>query len=231
MTKSASAEALTLGYGEFQAEARLLDPNYAPITVNTDGWEGTRQAWLNLFPTVTFVLCFLHEVLKVQKGSPSFRNLRKKLKTKLWKAYKASTATEFLTRLRIALIWSKKHIRRKRTLQKIRKLCRRAAQLKIAYRFPQAHRTSNMLDRLMNHQDRLLYSMQYFHGDKKSAKLYLRSMALIWNFHPYGARIRSKCSSRISPFNDLNGFSYHDNWLHNLLIASSMNGRRTLQNN
>ena len=82
MTKSASAEALTLGYGEFQAEARLLDPNYAPITVNTDGWEGTRQAWLNLFPTVTFVLCFLHEVLKVQKGSPSFRNLRKKRKTK-----------------------------------------------------------------------------------------------------------------------------------------------------
>ncbi len=25
---------------------------------------------------------------------------------------------------------------------------------------------------------------------------------------------------------DLNGFQYHDNWLHNLLIASSMNGRK-----
>jgi hypothetical protein len=29
-----------------------------------------------------------------------------------------------------------------------------------------------------------------------------------------------------SPFTELNGFSYHSNWLHNLLIASSMGGRR-----
>lgn len=230
LTESASAEALTEGYEEFQTEARLLDPDYAPITVNTDAWEGTQQAWLYLFPAVTLVLCFLHEVLKVQKGSPTYRNLRKKLKTKLWKAYKSTTASEFLKRLRLALIWSKKHIRRKRTLHKIRKLCRRAAQFKIAYQFPQAHRTSNLVDRLMNHQDRLLYTMQYFHGDKESAKLYLRSMALIWNFHPYGTRTRSKCSTRISPFTDLNGFSYHNNWFHNLLIASSMNGRKTLQN-
>ena len=42
-TESPSAEALTQGYGEFQAEARLLDPDYAPITVNTDGWDGTQS--------------------------------------------------------------------------------------------------------------------------------------------------------------------------------------------
>ncbi len=35
-TESASAEALTKGYGEFHTEARLLDPHYAPVTVNTD---------------------------------------------------------------------------------------------------------------------------------------------------------------------------------------------------
>ncbi len=178
---------------------------------------------------MTLVLCFLHAVQKVQKGSPSYRNLRQKLKPKLGKAYQANTAAEFLKRLRLALIWSKKHIRRKRTLSKIRKLCRRAAQFKIAYQFPMAHRTSNMVDRLMNHQDRLLYTMQYFHGDKKSARLDLRSMALVWNFHPYGARTISNCPERTSPFTDLNGFRYHENWLHNLLIASSMNGRKTLQ--
>ena len=82
---------------------------------------------------------------------------------------------------------------------------------------------------IWNHQDRLLYTMQYFHGDKESAKLYLRSMALVWNFHPYRARTLSGCRERMSPFTDLNGFRYHDNWLHNLLIASSMNGRQTLQ--
>ena len=138
-------------------------------------------------------------MLKVQKGSPSYRNLRNKLKTKLWKAYKASTAAGFLKELRLALICRKKHIRRKRTLQKMRKLCRRAAQFKVAYQFPQAHRTSNMLARLMNHQDRLLYTMQYFHGNKKSARLYLRSMALVWNFHPYGTRTCSEGSVRMSP--------------------------------
>jgi len=229
LTEAADGAALTQGYGEFQKEARLLDPNYAPVTVNTDAWDGTQQAIRALFPTVTLVLCFLHEVLKVQKGAPSHRNLRKKLKTKLWKAYKASTASGFLKGLRMAWIWAKKHIRKKRTLKKMRTLCRRASGFKVAYQFPMAHRTSNMVDRLMNHQDRLLYTMQYFHGNKESARLYLRAMALVWNFHPYGARTRSDGTERMSPFNDLNGFQYHNNWLHNLLIASSMNGRKPLK--
>ena len=155
-TESASAEALTKGYGEFHTEARLLDPHYAPVTVNTDAWDGIQQAWLALFPTVTLVLCFLHEVLKVQKGCPSYRNLKKKLKTQLWKAYKSPTAAGFLRRLRLALIWSKKHIRRKRTLQKIRKLCRRAAQFKVAYQFPMAHRTSNMVSLSLDESPRPL---------------------------------------------------------------------------
>ena len=49
-----------------------------------------------------------------------------------------------------------------------------------------------------------------------------------WNgdFHPYGARLRRDQPSRVSPFHDLNGFQYHPNWLHNLLIASSMGGLR-----
>ncbi len=230
LTNSASPTALTEGYGEFQREARLLDPNYAPVTVNTDAWEGTREAWAFLFPTVVLVLCFLHDVLKVEKGCPTHHNYRKTLLGKLWKAYRAKTAPKFLKGLRLALIWAKQHIRKKRTLKKLRKLCRRAVQFKVAYRFPSAYRTSNMLDRLMNHQDRLLYTMQYFHGNNSSARLYVRAMALVWNFHPYGTRTTSEAAHRISPFHDLNGFCYHDNWLHNLLIASSMNGRKPLQN-
>lgn len=35
----------------------------------------------------------------------------------------------------------------------------------------------------------------------------------------------------MSPFEDLNGFRYHDNWLHNFLIASSLNGRGTAKPN
>ncbi len=32
----------------------------------------------------------------------------------------------------------------------------------------------------------------------------------------------------LCPFEQLNGFRYHNNWVRNLLIASSLNGRRPL---
>ena len=48
----------------FAAEARDVDPGYAPQTVNTDGWASTRNAFQTLFPLITVVLCFLHGFLK-----------------------------------------------------------------------------------------------------------------------------------------------------------------------
>lgn len=108
--------------------------------------------------------------------------------------------------------------------EKIKNLKAKAPQFQVADDFPAADRTSNALDRLMNHQDRYLYAMQYFHGTFDSARRQMRAMALLWNFHPYGQRTRSRQPERMSPFGELNGFVYHDNWLHNLLIAGSMNG-------
>jgi hypothetical protein len=53
----------------------------------------------------------------------------------------------------------------------------------------------------------------------------LRAIALLWNFHLYSHKVQRLERYSKSPFEDLNGFRYHDNWLHNLLIASSLNGR------
>ena len=39
-------------------------------------------------------------------------------------------------------------------------------------------------------------------------------------------RLRRDQPARVSPFYDLNGCQYHPNWLHNLLIASSLGGLR-----
>jgi hypothetical protein len=108
--------------------------------------------------------------------------------------------------------------------QKLSNLGTKAPDLKLAFDFPQAHRTSNTLDRLMHFQDRLLVGMQYFRGSQDSALLQCRAMALLWNFHPYGRRTRSKNPCKSSALEELNGFCYHENWLHNLLIAGSMNG-------
>jgi len=47
-----------------------------------------------------------------------------------------------------------------------------------------SHRTSNMLDRLMQRMDMHLFSAQYFHGFLSSAELNIRAWALILNFAP-----------------------------------------------
>jgi hypothetical protein len=111
--------------------------------------------------------------------------------------------------------------------QKLLTLPTKAAQFNVTFDQPQVYRTSNQVDRLMNYQDRILYAMQYFHGTLDAAKQGLPAMALLWNFHPYTRKVQTIEPHSMSPFEDLNGFRYHDNWLRNFLIASSLNARGT----
>lgn len=223
---NASAEALGKAYGVFAAEARAIDASYAPETVCTDGWESTKSAWEKLFPAVTLILCFLHSVLKIRDRCTKNRALRAELLEKAWNVYHATTRAEFGQRVRRYREWATAQLSQGPVREAVLKLCARASHFVPAFEFPEAHRTSNAVDRLMNHQDRHLYAMRYFHGTRESARLAARAMALQWNFHHYGARTRRASPGRRSPFHDLNGFEYHDNWLHNLLIAASLGGRR-----
>ncbi len=52
VAKSAGEQALTKAYGIFKEEANIIDPDYTPETVNTDGWSATQKTWVNLFPTI-----------------------------------------------------------------------------------------------------------------------------------------------------------------------------------
>jgi hypothetical protein len=56
------------------------------------------------------------------------------------------------------------------------------------YNHPKAHRTSNMIDRLMQRMDRHLFSTQYFHGTMAAAQLSIRGWTFIQNFAPYNPR-------------------------------------------
>jgi hypothetical protein len=226
VTSSASTEALEAAYGEFADEARALNPAYSPKTVCTDGWEATQNAWQRLFPGICIILCFLHAVLKI--GERCVRNLplRTSLVDKAGSVYEAVTRAQFSQRLRRFREWGLKHTSLGPLRDAVLSLCNKGPRFACAYSHRGAHRTSNAVDRLMNYQDRRLYAMGYFHGTLESARLAVRAMALLWNFHPYGTRIRRDSPTRRSPFHDLNGFHYHDNWLHNLLIASSMGGRK-----
>jgi|APDOM4702015191_1054821.scaffolds.fasta_scaffold36391_1 hypothetical protein len=225
VVKSASTDDLEQGYKVFRQEAFNLNPDYQPETVNTDGWQETQAAWQRLFPGITLMLCFLHSVLGIQGHLRRWSEQLKAISRKLWHLYHASTKVQFAQRLRRLQEWATAdQIDSEQVREKITKLRANSEKFQRGYDFPRAYRTSNALDRLMNHQDRYLYSMQYFHGTVESARLQMRAMALLWNFHPYGQRTKAKGRERSSPFGELNGFVYHENWLHNLLISGSMNG-------
>ncbi len=223
---SASIDDLEQGYGEFAAEATEIDPSYRPETVCTDGWQNTWNAWWRLFPTITVLLCFLHSAIKIRDCRAADEALRLDTLTKVWEAFRAETKMSFSQRIRRLREWTKANLPQGKMREAAIKLCDKRNFFALAFDFIEPYRTSNAVDRLMNHQDRILYAMRYFHGDEASAKLCVRAMALLWNFHPYGVRLRRKDSERSSPFADLNGFEYHENWLHNFLIAASLGGHR-----
>jgi hypothetical protein len=56
LTAAADDVHLQEASGVFAAEARDVEPEYAPETVNTDGWAATHNAFQALFPLITVVL-------------------------------------------------------------------------------------------------------------------------------------------------------------------------------
>jgi len=68
--------------------------------------------------------------------------------------------------------------------------------------------------------------MRDCHATPARARLAGRALARPWHLHLYGMRLRRDQPSRVAPCHALNGFHYPPNWLHNLLIASSLGGLR-----
>jgi hypothetical protein len=192
VAESADAIALKQSYEEFQLEAQQVNPNYCPQSVNTDGWDGTQQAWKALFPSITLVLCFLHTVLGIQKLCRRTSSVFQVLTNKLWPLYHSLNRRQFAQRLRRLMEWTQRtdNDLPEQVRQKLRTLPTKAAHFNVTFDQPQAYRTSNQVDRLINYQDRILYAMQYFHGTLASAKQGLRAMALRWNFHPYTRKVQ-----------------------------------------
>jgi hypothetical protein len=228
LSASAGQDELTRAYGVFQQEAAHHAPDYAPETVTTDGWDATRAAWEWLFPGIVWILCFLHEVIKIRDWCRSKPALRQRLLDKLWHLYRATSKRHFAQRLRRLLEWVNRHTLPKAIDGRLRRLKDKSQFFQRAFDFPEAYRTSNQVDRPMNYLDRTLYAMQDFHGLWESAEQSSRAMALLWNFHPFCRKTRQQLGGCLCPFEQLNGFRYHDNWVRNLLIASSLNGRRPL---
>jgi hypothetical protein len=219
---SADEDNLTEAYQHFKEEAQTLKADYAPETVNTDGWSATQRAWLNLFPLIILIECFLHAFIKIRERGKHLKELFHQLSQQVWDVYRATDAITFRAKAEELRLWAEKNTT-SYVLETVRKLCAKTERFVLAYDHPLAHRTSNMLDRHMNAMARWLDSARFFHGHWISAERSVRAWALLHNFGPYCPR--SKTSQNYSsPAHKLNGFVYHKNWLHNLLVSTSMSG-------
>ena len=221
LSSSADEEHLTEAYGIFAAEARDIHPDYAPKTVNTDGWFATRNAFRHLFTMITTVLCFLHGFLKIRDRCRKARELH----DQVWNVYRATTAAEFQERMVAFRTWFEQGTWPKAVMEVTAKLWNREAEYAVSYTHPSCHRTSNLVDRLMNRLTRLLYSGRGLHGHQISSERRLRGWALLHNFSPFAPR-SGKVREYKSPAHRLNQKCYHEHWLHNLQVCASLAGRR-----
>lgn len=232
VSDSASQAALTEAYGVFAEEARELEPAYAPETVNTDGWAATQGAWQYLFPSITVIVCFLHAFLKIRdRATNALAKCFEQVSTKVWRAYRAPSKAAFAQRLRRLREWAERTLPDCPMRQHTLDLCHKRRQFSRSYDHAHAHRTSNLVDRLIRFLDRACFNAQYFHGTLASAERRVRALALLWNFCPSSPMTVKKYHGQRCPAERLNSKRYADNWLENLLVSGSMNGLRHHQQN
>ena len=219
LTSAADDDHLQEAYGVFAAEARDVEPRYAPETVNTDGWAATRNAFLTLFPSIVVVLCFLHGFLKIRDRCRKARDLH----GRIWEVYRAASAEEFRRRTGELQRWCAIQTWTGPVGEMLKKLWAKTESYAVAYDHPGCHRTSNAVDRPMNRLCRLMYAGRGLHGHQGSSEKRLRGWALLQNFRPYAPR--GKCPRPFeSPAHRLNGKRYHEHWLHNLMASTSLMG-------
>ncbi len=216
---------LTTAYAVFRDEARNVQSDYAPKSVNTDGWKGTKAAWRGLFQRILIVQCFLHGWLKIRDRAKHLKDTFAEISERVWDVYHAPDRRTFSQRIRALKSWATKCLSGI-VLEKVVDLCEKRDRWLVAYQQPGCHRTSNMLDRLMRSMNRYFDNGQHLHGSLNSSKRHSRSWALLHNFAPWCPAATRKNAGWRSPAERLNKHRYHENWLHNLLVSASLGGYR-----
>ena len=224
LSNSASEQALTPAYGEFVREAREVQPDYAPQSVNTDGWGGTRNAFLAWFPGIALILCFLHGFLKIRDRCRKAHDLHRRV----WDVYCAQTAEEFRRLMTQLQAWCDTQTWPAPVRDMLAKLRDKTDAYAVAYEHPGCHRTSNLVDRLMNRLTRLMYAGRGLHGHQVHSELRLRGWALLLNFRRFAPRAGTH-REHLCPAHRLSGKRYHEHWLHNLLVSGSLLGVRQIE--
>jgi hypothetical protein len=173
---STSQRALEKAYGVFASEAQALHADEAPETVNTDGWQATQGAWQARFTHITGILCFLHAFLKIRdRATKTLGDAFTQVQKRVWEAYHAPRKRAFSQRLRRLRAWAETALPDGVMKSPTWDVCGKRDQFSKSYHHPEAHRTSNMVDRLMKFLERAFFHAQYFHGLPDSAESRVRA--------------------------------------------------------
>ncbi|MFT5618659.1 MAG: hypothetical protein ACI85I_001894 [Arenicella sp.] len=85
---------------------------------------------------------------------------------------------------------------------------------------PDAHKTSNMLDRLIRAMKKHTVNSPMFHSTTEATTKNFRAFALIYNFTPSCPSVWKEKPELKSSAERLNKKKYADNWLENLLLSA-----------
>jgi hypothetical protein len=223
LTDAADDAHLKTAYSDFATEARELKPDYAPKTVNTDGWTPTQNAFRSLFSQIVVVLCFLHGFLKIRDRCRKNHDLHRRV----WDVYRAATVEEFRRRMDEFQQWVQTQTFTASVREMLTKLWNKTGEYVIAYSHPGCRRTSNAVDRPMNRLCRLMYAGRGLHGHQAPSERRLRGWALLLNFRNFTPRSNQR-RDHACPAHRLSGKKYHQHWLHNLSVSTSLLGGRKM---
>jgi hypothetical protein len=162
----------------------------------------------------------LHAFLKIRKCGKHLKTFYPELQQRVWDAYHAADRERFHRQLNDLAQWATQPLTGS-VLEAVLKLCAQAPRFALAFAHPTAYRTSNMIDRHMEPLARCLFNARFFHGHVQSAEWQVRAWALFHHFQPYCPRAKIR-QRYLSPVHKLNSAVYHENWLHNLLVSTSL---------
>ena len=173
---SASQAAGDKASGVCASDAQVLEAEYAPETVKTEGWQATPGAGKALCTHLTVSLGLLQAFLKIraratQAWGESFAQVQKRG----WEASNAPSNRAFSQRLRRLRAWAETAFPDGRMKNQTLDVCGKRDQVNKSYDHPGAHRTSKMVDRLRKWLDRAFFKAQYFHGTPDAAESRVRA--------------------------------------------------------
>jgi hypothetical protein len=129
-----------------------------------------------LLEHVTFILCFLHALLKIRdRTTKAWGEIGQAVHKRVWEAYHAPSKRAFSQRLRRLKAWAEQALPEGTMRSHTLDLGDKRAQVIQSYDHLYAHRTSNLVDRLMTFLDQACFHGQYFHGTCESAESRVRA--------------------------------------------------------